>query len=216
MGSRTHTHTQKLIDMGVNHLIVFCFAQVHGDVEIGIIDEDSTVVPVVITEEPNSVLHVVATAGDSDRHLKCATMIHAKASHLLMTQNSKGDTPLHCAARAKKTKMVAHLIELAKGIHGVDYNKATDLVRMRNKRGETALHEAIRFHSKDMVQELMNTDEELAQVNAEDGTSPLYLASLLGHVESVSLILEKGKDPSYSGLRQQNALHAAALHNYKG
>lgn len=176
-------------------------------------------VPVVITEESNSVLHAVAAAGESEGHLNCARMIYAKASHLLTTaaQNSRGDTPLHCAVRAKNTKMAAYLIELAKGVHGVDYHRASDLVMMQNKRGETALHEAIRLaDNKEMVQKLMSTEEKLAQINAEDGTSPLYLASLLGQIDTVKLILDKSKNPSYSGPRQQNALHAAVLHNNTG
>ena len=55
----------------------------------------------VVTEEPASVLHAVAAAGDSERHLRCASEIHGKAGHLLTTAapRSKGDTPLHCTAR---------------------------------------------------------------------------------------------------------------------
>ncbi|GJN14859.1 hypothetical protein PR202_gb01726 [Eleusine coracana subsp. coracana] len=148
----------------------------HGDIETDIITHgahDNSAVPVIV-EEPASVLHVVATAGDSERHLKCARMIFAKASHLLTTAapNSKGETPVHCAARVGNTKMVACLIELAKGVNGVDYDKARELVRMQNKLGETALHEAVRFDNLKMVQDLLSADQELAQIDAEDGTSP--------------------------------------------
>lgn len=112
--------------------------------------------------------------------------------------------------------MVAFLIELAQGVIGIDYDKARDLVRMRNKCGETALHEAVRFDNVKMVQDLLSADKELAEIVAEDGTSPLYLACSLGHVPSVRLILDEGKEPSYSGPRGQNELHAAALQNNKG
>uniref|UniRef100_A0A0A9BCV6 Uncharacterized protein n=1 Tax=Arundo donax TaxID=35708 RepID=A0A0A9BCV6_ARUDO len=43
-------------------------------------------------DEANSALHVVAAAGDSERYLKCARVIHKKARHLLAAPNSKGDS----------------------------------------------------------------------------------------------------------------------------
>jgi ankyrin repeat protein len=177
-----------------------------------------------VEKPPDSVLHIVAAAGDSQRHLKCARMIYEKASHLLTPVaaiNSNGDTPLHYAARAKNTEMVACLIELAKGgVNGVDYDEnARDLVRLQNyKRGETVLHEAIRFDNAETVKNLLSTYKVLAQINAKDGTSQLYLACSLGHVDIVEFMLREDNDmkPTYSGPRGQNALHAALLHDNKG
>jgi ankyrin repeat protein len=177
-----------------------------------------------VEKPPDSVLHIVAAAGDSQRHLKCARMIYEKASHLLIPVaaiNSNGDTPLHYAARAKNTEMVACLIELAKGgVNGVDYDEnARDLVRLQNyKRGETVLHEAIRFDNAETVKNLLSTYKVLAQINAKDGTSQLYLACSLGHVDIVEFMLREDNDmkPTYSGPRGQNALHAALLHDNKG
>jgi ankyrin repeat protein len=90
-----------------------------------------------VEKPPDSVLHIVAAAGDDKRHLKCARMIYEKTP--VAAINSNGDTPLHYAARAKNTKMVACLIELAKGggVNGVDSDNARDLVRLQNyTRGE--------------------------------------------------------------------------------
>ena len=167
---------------------------------------------VVETEEPESVLHVVAAAGDSGRHLQCASKIHAKAGYLLTmaAPSSRGDTPLHCAARAGNTEMVALLINLAAE------TTARDLVRMQNRRGETALHEAIRSGSVKMVKALLGVDKGLASVVAKDGTSPLYLASTLGYSKIAIELHDCGDEPSYSGPRGQNALHAAVLHDHKG
>jgi ankyrin repeat protein len=95
-------------------------------------EEDSAL---VVTNEGNSALHVVATDGDGAGHLESAKVIHDKAKHLLLACNVHGDTPLHCAARAGNTCMVSRLIELA--------GDAKDMVRVQNKDGKTALHEAI-------------------------------------------------------------------------
>ena len=110
----------------------------------------------VVTEEPASVLHAVAAAGDSERHLRCSSEIHGRASHLLTAAapRSKGDTPLHCAARAGNTRMVVRLMELA----GRGEKARRDLARMQNARGETALHEAVRFDHLEMVGKLTSED----------------------------------------------------------
>ncbi|XBJ22171.1 hypothetical protein VPH35_000602 [Triticum aestivum] len=161
-----------------------------------------------VTSEENSALHVVATDGDSQNYRDCAKVIHGKARQLLFKRNRHGDTPLHRAARAGNTGMVSYLIELAAG-DGV----AKDMVRLQNNDGRTALHEAIGSDDREMVDELMSKDKELAQVNASDGTSPLFLAISLGHHSIARQLHGYDKDLSYSGKNGQNALHAAVLHN---
>jgi hypothetical protein len=66
-----------------------------------------------VTAEGNTALHVVATHGDSMEFLECATIIHERDNDLLLLVNKRGDTPMHCAARAGKSPTVSHLIELA-------------------------------------------------------------------------------------------------------
>ncbi|XP_062231795.1 uncharacterized protein LOC133929168 [Phragmites australis] len=166
----------------------------------------------VITEEADSVLHVVAAAGDSERYLKCARAIYGKANWQMPMANSMGDTPLHCAARAGNNEMVACLIELAEG-NDDDCKKVRDFLRAQNKRGETALHEAVRFGNVKIVEALMNKDKKLARVVARDGTSPLYLASSLGHHKIARDLHNSDDKLSYSGPSGQNALHAAVLHD---
>lgn len=165
-----------------------------------------------VTEEATgSALHVVAAAGDSQRYKDSATVIHCRARHLLTARDGKGDTPLHCAARAGNTGMVAHLISLAG-----DEAEVRALVGARNVRGETALHEAVRFGDAKMVGALMEADRGLAAVAAKDGTSPMYLASSLGCPQIADVLHRLGDRVSYSGPDGQNALHAAVLHNHKG
>uniref|UniRef100_M8BLT2 Uncharacterized protein n=1 Tax=Aegilops tauschii TaxID=37682 RepID=M8BLT2_AEGTA len=160
-----------------------------------------------VTVGGNTLLHVVAAShGDSEDLLNKANLVYGKAPSLLFVQNSQGDTPLHCAARAGNIPMVSRFIDLAKG-QGI--NNAKGLLETQNKLKETALHEAVRFGSNDMVNLLMTHDPELATL-PEEGTSPLYLAILLENGIIAKTLYElSGGVLSYSGPNGRNALHVA-------
>ncbi|CAM0870691.1 unnamed protein product [Alopecurus aequalis] len=165
-----------------------------------------------VTDEGDSALHAVAACGDGEGFLMTSDIIYRKAKHLLFLQNKNGDTPLHCAARARKSGMVSRLIDLAKG-SGVAAG-VKSLLEMENKLRETALHEAVRVGDEDMVERFMQEDPELAGFPRNGGASPLYLAILLENEAIVDKLYEKsssGMSLSYSGPNGQNALHAAAL-----
>jgi ankyrin repeat protein len=110
-------------------------------------------------------------------------------------------------------EMVSELISLARTEGGGERVKA--VLGKLNKQGETALHEALRLRYKEtvvaMVSRLMAADAELAQVPLADGTSPLYLAVLLGHDDIAQGLHEYDEGLSYSGPKGQNVLHAAVL-----
>ncbi|CAL4898925.1 unnamed protein product [Urochloa decumbens] len=92
-----------------------------------------------VTSDGDTALHAVAGSGDDgDDFLEYAAIICDRDRDLLFAKNHMGDTPLHCAVRAGRYKMVSHLIDLA----GCDSKL---LLRMDNERHETALHEAIRI-----------------------------------------------------------------------
>ena len=173
-------------------------------------DDDAALLEARLTEGTggSSALHVVAAAGDDDRYLESARAICCRARGLLGAPDRNGDTPLHRAARAGNDRMVAQLVDLAGG-----EGEVRALVRARNGRGETALHEAVRFGDAEMVGALMDGDRGLAGVVADDGTSPLYLASSLGRRKIACVLHHKGDGLSYSGPDGQNALHAAVIHH---
>jgi hypothetical protein len=190
-----------------------------------------------VTMEGDSLLHVVAAArGGDDTHklLDCAKMIvrdkkrrkgGAAAVRLaLEARNSKGDTPLHCAAAAGNDRIITCLVEilLSKYNDGGDEatpvkkKKTKELVRMRNECGETALHHAVRApHNNDeacivVIDKLMKHDPDLACVLHKDGTSPLYLAISLGKHKIAEHLYSKSQGKlSYSGPHGRNVLHAA-------
>lgn len=148
--------------------------------------------------------------GDTDSFLKSADIIHCKSKHLLFVQNKKGDTPLHCAAHAGMSRMVCHLISLARN-EDTGVNRVKELLEMENKLKETALHQAVRIGNNDIVKLLMEENSELASF-PKDGTSPLYLAILLEEEIIVETLYKlSNMKLSYSGPNGQNALHAAVL-----
>lgn len=159
---------------------------------------------------PDSVLHAIASGGDGEEFLLSSTMVYRKAQHLLGMCNAMGDTPLHCAARAGSIKMVSHLIDQARsGDNGTARLQVA--LRKQNNQGETVLHEALRWADEKMVQLLMSADPELARFPRANGTSPLYLAILLGHDDIAEQLYQRDNQLSYAGPDGQNALHAAVL-----
>jgi ankyrin repeat protein len=95
-----------------------------------------------VTPDGDTALHAVARSLKGGQHfLKYAGIIHDRDRSLLFEKNHRGDTPLHCAARAGNIEMVSHLLDLA-GRESAD--RKLELLRMENGRHETALHEAIR------------------------------------------------------------------------
>ncbi|KAM3399914.1 hypothetical protein ACQJBY_005030 [Aegilops geniculata] len=188
-------------------------ASVHGVEEAG---SDQHSIPAgppvgVVTIGGDTALHAVAKYGDGDNFMRSAGVIYRKAQHLLVTQNQRGDTPLHVAARAGSSQMVSRFIDLARGEDGDGGERLKVLLRKENGRKETALHEAVRIGNKDMVDLLMLADSELASYPT-DGTSPLYLAILLEQVHIVQSLYDNSHgNLSYSGPDGQNALHAAVL-----
>ena len=170
---------------------------------------------------PDTVLHVVASSSSSSSGgdggaadeplMMSATVICSKAQHLLGARNARGDTPLHCAARAGNAKMVSHLIDLARRQDdGGGASVLQVVLRKENRRGETVLHDAIRWGDAEMVRVLVAADDELARF-PRNGVSPLYLAILLERYDIAEQLYEKDSQLSYSGPDGQNAMHVAVV-----
>jgi ankyrin repeat protein len=162
-----------------------------------------------VTSDGDSALHVVAAAGDDDRHLRSAMVIYGKARHLLEARNKGRSTPLHVAVRAGNVDMLALLIRLAGEEEGGE-DRRRALLRMENGVGETALHEAVRGDDMRAVAVLMTADPCLARV-PDAGVSPLYLAVALRRYAVVRDLHARDNQLSYAGPAGQNALHAAVL-----
>nr|AAX96744.1 hypothetical protein LOC_Os11g09270 [Oryza sativa Japonica Group]ABA91938.1 hypothetical protein LOC_Os11g09270 [Oryza sativa Japonica Group] len=170
---------------------------------------------VATTPQGDSALHVVAASGDSEAFLSCARTIYRSAMALLDRANARGDTPLHCAARAGNAAMVRCLLDMAMEEdeeRGGARFRVADVLEKQNGRRETALHDAVRLGDERLVGHLMAVHPRLARLPGGDGMSPLYQAISLGHDRIAELLHQQGGDElSYSGPAGQTALHAAVL-----
>ncbi|CAM0943616.1 unnamed protein product [Alopecurus aequalis] len=162
-----------------------------------------------VTVEGDTFLHVMATNSVGDDLVEDGLgLIRSKAVQLLFARNKKGDTALHCAARAEEHRMVFFLVDLARG---KDADTVKALLETENNSRWTVLNEAVRVGNNDMVKFFLNNDPDLAR-SPKDGTSPMYLAILLQRKTIAETLYEiSGGDLSYSGPNGQNALHAAVL-----
>uniref|UniRef100_A0A452XLQ0 Uncharacterized protein n=1 Tax=Aegilops tauschii subsp. strangulata TaxID=200361 RepID=A0A452XLQ0_AEGTS len=159
-----------------------------------------------VAADGGTALHVVASHGDDAEFLKCATIISKRDQGLMFAVNKKGDTPLHCAARAGKSKMVSCLVKLAERC-----NRLREFLRKENVLMETALHDGVRAGRNDIVELLLGADPDLANY-PEQATSPLYLAILMRRDDTAQALHDKSNgNLSYSGPNGQNALHAATF-----
>lgn len=105
---------------------------------------------------------------------------------LLFKENTKGDTPLHVAARFGHDEAVKAFIEQISKVNEVDVLR---LLRMVNKKKDTALHEAARVGHAAVVELLVQANFNCSHEPNEDGETPLYLAAESGCTASVLSIL---------------------------
>lgn len=167
-----------------------------------------------VTHGGDTVLHIAARFG----HLEVATRICLENIFLLTRDNAKLETPLHCAAKAGRDKLVALFINLASA-EASNINLG-ELLRKRNRDGETVLYQAVLYNHLTVVKEFLSADEnqiisQLASIPNNKNISPLYLAVMLGQLAIVTSLI--GSLPAnvsrgaYVGPDEQTALHAAAL-----
>ncbi|XP_010924231.2 protein ACCELERATED CELL DEATH 6 isoform X1 [Elaeis guineensis] len=163
-----------------------------------------------VTLEGNTALHIVATRG----HLELAKEICHIERSLLLAQNVRLDTPLHCAARVGDDKMVSLIIQFARE----DENEARRVLTAKNRDDANALHEAAKYDHVCVAKVLIEEHAELISMWNNAGMSPLYLAIRTGSLNVAKTLLqsfswEKTSLASYAGFNKHTALHAATKIN---
>ena len=158
-----------------------------------------------VTIEMSTVLHVAVKCNQ----LQVAQqMVHLRPSLLYQT-NSKGDTPLHVAARVGSHLMVKLLVEHTKSLD-VEAG-GHKILRMVNLMKDTALHIAVRYGKSEVVEELVNKDPELGSFINSAGESALFLAVEREFYNIASQILRVAPECSFAGRDGMNVLHAIAI-----
>ncbi|XVF31062.1 hypothetical protein REPUB_Repub16aG0112900 [Reevesia pubescens] len=139
---------------------------------------------------------------------------------LVYQRNSKGDTPLHIAARLGCEEMVEFFLDFSKnspashqvgeGSDQLSEEEKQLLIRMVNLEKETALHEAVKNYHYRIVEMLIKEDPELTKFSNNAGESPLFLAVDRKYVHIAKQILQTDQC-SFDGRTNMNALHAAVV-----
>lgn len=142
----------------------------------------------------STLVHIAAAESAHD-YENMTTTLATKYPFLITMQNSKGDTPLHVAARAGIVETVKILVDCAKrsGMTSSSQIDVKGLMEMKNVRGNTALHEALNAlqdakkennkHKEKRVTSLVclagslvSEDPNASYLKNAEDKSPLYLA----------------------------------------
>ncbi|XP_065637340.1 uncharacterized protein LOC112032093 [Quercus suber] len=158
-----------------------------------------------VTTEKSTVLHVAVQCN----HLQVAQKIVELCPSLLDQKNSKGNTPLHVAARVGSHSVVKFLVEHTKSLD-VEAG-GHKILRMVNLVKDTALHLAVRYDKYEAVKELINGDPELGTFTNSAGESALFLAVDRELYKIASQILSATSKCSFAGRDGMNVLHAIAI-----
>nr|XP_034898432.1 alpha-latrocrustotoxin-Lt1a-like [Populus alba] len=179
----------------------------------------------LLTPQKNTILHVYLENQRSG--WKCTDFVGqiiGTCPRLLLQANTKGETPLHFAARYGRSNAVKVLIERAKILDPENgLAEENNMLGMTNEENDTALHVAARNIQAQVVKILTKEDPEFSYSANVHGESPLYIAANMRfdgkfkrHEENrkkvIKYILSNCESVEYCGSHGRTALHAAAMH----
>ena len=165
-----------------------------------------------LTTEKNTILHVALQF----KKFKAAKKIVDLRPMLAYERNSRGNTPLHVAARVGDSSIVKLLINRPTNLDVETGDGRQQLLRMVNQDGDTALLVAVRYGNFKVVKELIKKKDpteaaELAKHVNKKGESALFLAVDGEHYDMAYYILSVAPNCSYVGRHGMNILHAVVL-----
>ncbi|KAF7141758.1 hypothetical protein RHSIM_Rhsim06G0145100 [Rhododendron simsii] len=155
---------------------------------------------VQLDPQKNTVLHIATSCG----HYEIVKLLCKDLPFYVAEKNTKGDTPLHIAARAGDSLLVTLLINC-------DWRESA--LELENEEGNTALHEALGHRHQKVAWILINkTPSAWYSVNKE-GKSVLYLAAEAGFVDLVKLLMENPVGNCFvkGRIRNKSPVHAAII-----
>ncbi|KAG5545347.1 hypothetical protein RHGRI_017722 [Rhododendron griersonianum] len=150
--------------------------------------------------QKNTVLHIAT----GSRHYEIVKLLCKDLPFYVAEKNSKGDTPLHIAARAGDSLLVTLLINC-------DWREGA--LELENEEGNTALHEALGHRHRKVAWILINKNPSAWYSVNKEGKSVLYLAAEAGYVDLVKLLMDNpvGNCSVEASFRNKSAVHAAIL-----
>ncbi|XP_078153153.1 uncharacterized protein LOC144548359 [Carex rostrata] len=172
-----------------------------------------------VTHGGNAALHIATHFGRRE----VAEAICVKNVSLLMKDNDMLETPLHYAAKAGRSNIVTHFIQLANsGANNIDLG---EMLTKRNRDGETALYQAVLYnHPAVVINSFLHARanpyvSQLLSIPNSENIYPLYLAILQQNHDIVSSLIHslRGRgdvsQEAYAGPNGQTALHAVVLNS---
>ncbi|XP_058217966.1 protein ACCELERATED CELL DEATH 6-like [Rhododendron vialii] len=150
--------------------------------------------------QKNTVLHIATSCG----HYEIVKLLCKDLPFYVAEKNSKGDTPLHIAARAGDLLLVTLLTSCA--LRG-------GVLELENEEGNTALHEALGHRHEKVARILIDRNPNTSYSVNKEGKSVLYLAAEAGFVDLAMLLVDNPvANCSVEGrFRNKSAVHAALL-----
>ncbi|XP_057491362.1 protein ACCELERATED CELL DEATH 6-like [Actinidia eriantha] len=151
--------------------------------------------------QKNTVLHIATSYG----HYEIVKLLCKDLPFFVAEKNSKGNTPLHIAARAGDWLLVILLVNS-------DY-RDSDFLAEENEEGNTALHEALAYRHEKVARILIDKNRNMLYSVNKEGKSVLYLAAEAGYACLVKLLMENpaGNCSAKGRLRHKSPVHAAIL-----
>ncbi|KAI8551696.1 hypothetical protein RHMOL_Rhmol06G0206100 [Rhododendron molle] len=150
--------------------------------------------------QKHTVLHIATSCG----HYEIVKLLCKDLPFYVAEKNSKGDTPLHIAARAGDLLLVTLLTscDLREGV-----------LELENEEGNTALHEALGHRHEKVARILIDRNPNTSYSVNKEGKSVLYLAAEAGFVDLVKLLVDNpvGNCSVERRFRNRSAVHAALL-----
>ncbi|GJW87203.1 putative reverse transcriptase domain-containing protein [Tanacetum coccineum] len=131
------------------------------------------------------------------QHLDGMSPFHKKPDLIRSSITENGETALHVATSAKRTKQVAEFI-----LNLVAMMEMADL-ELQNKSGNTALCLAAIAGNLETIDIMVNKNKTLLRIPGSEGMMPLYMASSFGHYDVVKYLFEKS-----NGLRDDDGWDA--------
>ncbi|KAF7141413.1 hypothetical protein RHSIM_Rhsim06G0144500 [Rhododendron simsii] len=148
----------------------------------------------------NTVLHIATSCG----HYEIVKLLCKDLPFYVAEKNSKGDTPLHIAARVGDSLLVTLLIncDLREGA-----------LELENEERNTALHEALGHRHQKVARILIDRNRSAWYSVNKEGKSVLYLAAEAGFVGLVKLLMENpaGICRVEGRIKNKSPVHAAIL-----
>ncbi|KAK1432571.1 hypothetical protein QVD17_09468 [Tagetes erecta] len=181
--------------------------------------KDEIIVPVTalarpIPHQPNLPLPDLLRPGSREDYIKygiplyeasikgdwktAEALIKTKPDLVKCSITENGETALHIAASAKKTKRMQHFVE-----HLVEKMEKTDL-ELQNNSSNTALCLAAAAGNVKMVEILINKNPALLTIPGSQQMMPLYMAALFGDRAMVKFMYSKSRELRDDGWTAQN------------